>query len=72
MITPDEKYIRKIKKELKTKSQKELIEMVVHMDGLLINASRIIDAMRGESEKRNAQYLSRCRSVGGVTLPPGV
>lgn len=72
MITPDQKYTRKIKKELKTKSQKELIEMVVHMDGLLINASQIIDALRGESEKRNTQYLSRCRSVGGVTLPPGV
>jgi len=72
MITPDQKYIRKIKKELKGKTQKELIEMVIHMDALLINASQIIEALRGNNAARNADYLSRCRSVGGVTLPPGV
>lgn len=72
MITPDQKYIRKIKRELKTRSQKELIDTIVHLDSLLINASQIIEALRGDSAERNAQYLSRCRSVGGITLPPGV
>lgn len=30
------------------------------------------DELKKYAGRANAEYLSRCRSVGGVTLPPGV
>lgn len=30
------------------------------------------EELRARAERAQAQYLSACRSVGGVTLPPGV
>lgn len=72
MITLDEKYTRKIKKELKGKTHKELIEIVVHMEQLLFNADHKLEVLLNTGAERDANYLSRCRSVGGVTLPPGM
>lgn len=31
-----------------------------------------VEALKEQASRHNTDYLSRCRSVGGVTLPPGV
>lgn len=46
----------------------QLWEMYVHMQ----NLQNKIDALEEQAVRRNTDYLSRCRSSSGVTLPPGV
>lgn len=46
----------------------QLWEMFLHCQ----NLEDKIAVVQEQNFQRNADYLSRCRSSGGVTLPPGV
>ena len=43
----------------------EMLEFINHLSEENIE-------LRAQASLSNAQYLANCRSVGGVTLPPGV
>lgn len=46
----------------------QLWEIFLHCQDL----QEEIAELQKESSRRSAEHLSRCRSSGGVTLPPGV
>lgn len=45
-----------------------LWEMYLHCQ----NLQNEVESLQEQANQRNVDYLSRCRSSGGVTLPPGV
>lgn len=57
---------------LKNLSKKDLRELATHQ--LLTNMAlqEKVKELKKQCSRSNSEYLSRCRSVGGVTLPPGV
>lgn len=70
MVTHEE--FKKYQTYLKSLSKKDL---VAHAERQMMAISQLEDdnqALKQQASRSNAQYLSSCRSVGGVTLPPGV
>jgi len=70
-IEKDPRWIQ-FKTTFRNKTKADLIEYlflaVEEIEQLKYNYNKDIKAM----SSANANYLSACRSVGGVTLPPGV
>lgn len=50
---------------------KELQETIKHLQFELFYANQEIERLRVESSRSSSRYLAGCRSVGGITLPPG-
>lgn len=57
---------------LKTLSKKDLVEHAMHQMYALMAADEQVTELKLRQSEQSNQYLARCRSVGGVTLPPGV
>ncbi len=70
-IEKDPRWIQ-FKAQFRNKTKADLIEYLLlaveEIEQLKYNYNRDIKAM----SSANANYLLGCRSVGGVTLPPGV
>ena len=63
--------LKGILEEIDTMNKKELKEFA---KSVLLNLAELQDkyiALQRQHSAQSAEYLSRCRSVGGVTLPPG-
>lgn len=59
------KYWKSFKKDVIIDHMEELLMFVVQQ-------ATEIETLQKQATVRNTEYLSRCRSSGGVTLPPGV
>lgn len=63
-----DKELRKLKRELGKKSQKELVSIILDMEFMLERMH-----MKLEISSRQSQFNpSHHRSVGGITLPVGM
>lgn len=60
------------RKYLKMMSKKDLMEHAERQMAVLYSLQEENERLKQQCSRSNAQYLSACRSVGGVTLPPGV
>ncbi|UTC25243.1 hypothetical protein P7_053 [Pectobacterium phage vB_PcaM_P7_Pc] len=60
------------RKYLRMMSKKDLMEHSERQMAALYSLQEENERLRQQCSRSNAQYLSACRSVGGVTLPPGV
>lgn len=69
LMSEDEIAFRKHWKSLK---KDVLIDKLWEMLQFVEYQGREIQDLKQQASLSNAQYLSGCRSVGGVTLPPGV
>lgn len=69
MMSPGEIAFRKhwesLNKDVLVDKLWEMLQFITYMD-------QENNSLKEQVSRSNAQYLSRCRSVGGVTLPPGV
>lgn len=59
------KYWKSLKKDVLVDKLWEMLKFVEYQE-------TEIEALKQQSSRNSAQYLSVCRSVGGITLPPGV
>ncbi len=50
---------------------KQLKETIRDLEWQLSQAIKEIEYLRGRQSQSLASYLAACRSVGGITLPPG-
>lgn len=50
---------------------KELQETIRNLEFQLFYAAQEIERLRSQQGQSSARYLAACRSVGGITLPPG-
>ncbi|QPI18104.1 hypothetical protein POP15_056 [Pectobacterium phage POP15] len=68
-ISPEEiafrKHWKSLKKDVLVDKLWEMLQFINYMD-------QENNSLKEQVSRSNAQYLSRCRSVCGVTLPPGV
>lgn len=68
-MSPEEiafrKHWKSLKKDVLVDKLWEMLQFITYMD-------QENNSLKEQVSRSNAQYLSRCRSVGGVTLPPGV
>ncbi|QEG12121.1 hypothetical protein OMEGA_53 [Klebsiella phage vB_KaeM_KaOmega] len=69
LMSEDEVAFRKHWKSLK---KDVLIDKLWEMLKFIEYQAKENDELRDQATRANTAYLSRCRSVGGVTLPPGV
>lgn len=69
LMSGDEVAFRKHWKSLK---KDVLIDKLWEMLQFIECQSIENEELRAHAARAQAQYLSACRSVGGVTLPPGV
>lgn len=60
-----DKEVRKIKRELKTKSQSELIEIIINQKWIMDNLDLQVASMARRFDP------SQHRSIGGITVPKG-
>lgn len=67
-----EQEFTKLKKLVETANRKELNE--AHLELILAyeELSQKVDQLMKDKTSLNTAYLSRCRSVNGITLPPGM
>lgn len=64
--------IQQFQKHWKTKKKDELVKQMTEFLLVIVDQEKEIEGLKEQQSRRNTDYLSRCRSVGGVTLPPGV
>jgi len=69
LMSEDEIVFRKHWKSLK---KDVLIDKLWEMLKFIEYQAKENDELRDQAARANTAYLSRCRSVGGITLPPGV
>lgn len=59
------KYWKTLKKDVLVDKLEEMLQYISYQ-------ANEIEDLKALSSQANINYLARCRSVGGVTLPPGV
>lgn len=69
-LTPEDEVA--FRKYWKTLKKDELIDKLWEMLRFMEYQQHENDRMKELVAQNNNDHLSRCRSVGGVTLPPGV
>lgn len=69
LMSEDEIAFRKHWKSLK---KDVLMDKLWEMLHFIECQDREIQDLKKQASRSNARYLSGCRSVGGITLPPGV
>lgn len=69
LTNEDELVFRRYWKSLK---KDVLIDKLWEMLHFIECQDREIQDLKQQSSRSNAQYMANCRSVGGITLPPGV
>lgn len=57
---------------LKTMDRKALKEHNMRLMMALLSLEQENESLKQQVSRSNARYMGNCRSVGGVTLPPGV
>lgn len=60
------------RKYLKMMSKKDLMEHAERQMAALCSLQEENERLKQQCSRSNVQYLANCRSVGGITLPPGV
>lgn len=70
MVTHEE--FKKYQKYLKSMSKKDLVEHAERQMLAIYYLEEENERLKKQCSSSNAQYLSACRSSGGVTLTPGM
>lgn len=63
---------KEYKKYLRSMSQQDLLEHTERLMMAMYSLEEENESLRRQCSRMTSHYLSGCRSVGGVTLPPGV